>query len=57
MNWKESFKAFMRVVFICGLVVSIDAIVNPAPQSGQALIGGIATSLGVWWGWYDFEDS
>ena len=53
----EILKAWMRVVFLIGLMLSIDALVTPGNQPLEIAIGGILSTIGIYIGWYDFKDS
>ena len=53
----EVFKALMRILFIVGLMLSIDAIVTPGDQMVEIAIGSILSTIGIFYGWYDFENS
>jgi len=53
----EVFKALMRILFIVGLMLSIDAIVTPGDQMVESAIGSILSAIGIFYGWYDFENS
>jgi len=51
----ETLKAWMRVVFLIGLMISIDAIVTPGNQPLETAIGSILSTIGIYLGWFDFK--
>ena len=50
----ELFKAFMRTLFITGLLLSIYFIVNDINGPGEVL--GFMIAVGIFFGWFDFEE-
>jgi len=55
-SMSETLKAWMRVVFLIGLELFIDATVTPGDQPLETAIGAILSTIGIYLGWFDFKD-
>lgn len=53
----ETIKAWGRVAFVIGMMISTYVLVTPGEQTIMAWIGGGLATLGVILGWWDFKET
>jgi len=51
----EMAKAWLRFIFLIGLMLTIYALVTEGDQPIETMIGAVLSTLGVMFGWFDFE--